>query len=584
MVAESGNRMFRIPVFMMVILAGLGFAALNLRTGFKGDVLGLGLLRTTGSSALDSFDNPRQVQEVSPEKKSASTPLSEAEGNQENKPKAEERKIDPPEKTSEKTPNPPETTPPTQEPQNDQVKKEDFKPMNIILLYGDDWRHDSIGSAKASIVQTPFFDWLADQGMKFVRNCVTTSVCWISRANLYTGQYVCRHNSTYPHKPDWYVFWDKAWPKMLKDAGYYLGHVGKWHFEWNSMVSGTWDFGRPYYGQHWYNDRGGRIHTTKKNEKDALEFLKERPRKKPFMLSVCFFAPHSVDGTDDQYFPQNESMSLYVNDTVDVPISATEEEWNKLPSFFGDINEGRRRWRIRFDTPEKHQRMMKNYYRLVTEIDATSKAIYEELERQGEADNTMIIFTTDNGLFHSEHQLAGKWFPHEESIRVPLIIKDPRMPKTKVGTVNDEFTLNIDLASTILGAAKLPQSDLMQGRDISDLYLTEDPQWRQEFFYEHPVHLESRIIPASTALVRKGMKFMNWPDYKVDQLFNLTEDPLEMNDLVKREEMESVLGEMKIRHNELKLAALEPGPIDESGERMRGVFQEDANTDKKPSR
>lgn len=338
------------------------------------------------------------------------------------------------------------------------------------------------------------------------------------------------------------------------------------------MVSGAWNFGRTYYGQHWYNEHGTMIHATKKNEKDALEFLQQRDKNKPFLLSVCFFAPHSVDGTDEQYFPQNESMSLYVNDTVDVPISATPDEWKKLPHFFGDINEGRRRWRIRFDTPEKYQHMMKNYYRLVTEIDATSKAIYDELERQGVADNTMIIMTTDNGLFHSEHQLAGKWYPHEESIRVPLIIKDPRMPKSKIGKTSDDFTLNIDLASTILGAAKLSPSDVMQGRDISDLYLTKKPNWRQEFFYEHPVHLETRIIPASTALVRKGMKFMTWPDYNVEQLFNLTEDPLEMNDIVGRPEMKEVLDEMRIRHTELKAAALVPGPIDESGEQMRGQF------------
>jgi arylsulfatase len=298
--------------------------------------------------------------------------------------------------------------------------------------------------------------------------------------------------------------------------------------------------------------------------------LKQRPRDKPFMLSVCFFAPHSQDGTDEQYFPQEESMSLYANETVEIPVSATEDAWKKLPHFFGEINEGRRRWRIRFDTPEKQQSMMKNYYRLITEIDQTSKVIYKELEAQGVLDNTMIIFTTDNGLFHAEHQLAGKWFPHQESIRVPLIIKDPRMPKEKVGTVNDDFTLNIDLASTILAAAGVKQPTVMQGRDIADLYLTKDPKWREEFFYEHPMHLEKQIIPASTALVRKNYKFMTWPDYKVEQLFNLESDPYELEDIIAEADLQDVITEMRQRHDELQKAALEPGPIDETGERMRG--------------
>eukprot|EP00545_Synedropsis_sp_CCMP1620_P005257 CAMPEP_0119006488 /NCGR_PEP_ID=MMETSP1176-20130426/2318_1 /TAXON_ID=265551 /ORGANISM="Synedropsis recta cf, Strain CCMP1620" /LENGTH=458 /DNA_ID=CAMNT_0006958401 /DNA_START=75 /DNA_END=1448 /DNA_ORIENTATION=+ len=382
------------------------------------------------------------------------------------------------------------------------------QPLNIILLYGDDWRHDSIGAANTSIVQTPFLDGLAKQGMRFTHNCVTTSVCWISRATLYTGQYLSRHKSDYPQKPLWYEGWDDAWPQILKESGYHLGHVGKWHFDWTKLVYGTFQYAKAYYGQHFIPNMigGGRIHVTAKNEKDSLVFLKTRPRNKPFMLSVCFFAPHSVDGTDEQYFPQEESMALYANETVEVPISATFGAWRKMPPFFREINEGRRRYKIRFDTAEKHQRMMKNYYRLITEVDKSSERIYKEVEKQGLLDNTMFIFTTDNGLFHAEHQLAGKWYPHQESIRVPLIIKDPRMPKDKVGTVNDDFTLNIDLASTILAAAGVKQPDVMQGRNIADLYLTSDPKWRNEFFYEHPVHLSSRIIPASTALVRKNYK------------------------------------------------------------------------------
>jgi arylsulfatase len=450
------------------------------------------------------------------------------------------------------------------------------KPLNILILYGDDWRHDSIGSANASIVRTPFFDWLAEVGVKFVHNCVTTSVCWISRATLYTGLYVSRHKSNYPHEPRWYSGWNDAWPQILKEKGYHLGHVGKWHFPVEALVKDTFHYLDAYYGQHWYMERRTRIHSTKKDEEGALKFLRGRPKDKPFLLEVCFFAPHSVDGTDEQYFPQEESMSLYENETVAVPISATPGAWNKLPKFFGNGNEGRRRWRIRFNTPEKHQRMMKNYFRLISEIDKTSEVIYKELEAQNLVENTMIIFTTDNGLFHSEHQLAGKWYPHQESIRVPLIIKDPRMPKDKIGTINDDFTLNIDLASTILGAAGVKQPSVMQGRDISDLYLRSEPKWREEFFYEHPVHLDTRIIPASTALVRKKYKFMTWPDYNVEQLFDLDADPLELQDLIDSSELKGVISEMRKRHSLLKRAALEPGPIDETPARLLRQFQNES--------
>ena len=109
-----------------------------------------------------------------------------------------------------------------------------------------------------------------------------------------------------------------------------------------------------------------------------------------------------------------------------------------------------------------------------------------------------------DGNFHSEHGLADKWYPHEESIRVPLIIHDPRMAESVKGTTNDEFTLNIDLAPTILRAAGIPVPDKMQGRDMSELYLSPDgTDWRKEFFYEHPIVSSKHYVPASEALVRK---------------------------------------------------------------------------------
>lgn len=104
------------------------------------------------------------------------------------------------------------------------TSKKKHKPLNILLLYGDDWRHDSIGVASNGLVKTPFLDNLATQGVRFTHNCVTTSVCWVSRATLYTGQYVSRHKSTEPMKPEFYAGWNKTFPYLLREAGYYFGH------------------------------------------------------------------------------------------------------------------------------------------------------------------------------------------------------------------------------------------------------------------------------------------------------------------------------------------------------------------------
>jgi arylsulfatase A-like enzyme len=183
--------------------------------------------------------------------------------------------------------------------------------------------------------------------------------------------------------------------------------------------------------------------------------------------------------------------------------------------------------------------------------------IVKELEAQGMLDDTLIIFTTDNGYYHAEHGLADKWYPHEESIRVPLIVRDPRMPKDKIGKLNDDFTLNIDLAPTLLGAAGIATSGVMHGRDFSVLYTEEGDTtpWRDEFFYEHPVHLREDIIPASEALVRKDFKYMLWPNYDVEQFFDLKNDTYELNDLIKSEEHQELIGTMRTRFEELKKLA-----------------------------
>ncbi|MEM9021493.1 MAG: sulfatase [Planctomycetota bacterium] len=430
--------------------------------------------------------------------------------------------------------------------------------MNILVLYADDWRHDTLGAAGHPVVLTPRLDALAGQGVRFTENCVTTSICGVSRANLYTGQWMSRHGATGFRM--WDTPWEQTYPSLLRENGYWLGHVGKWHNR--PFPQDKFDFATVYSGRHWYStEEYGRVHITDRNERDALKFLRERPQDKPFALAVCFFATHAEDGHKDQFLPQPESMDLYQDIEIPVPVNATQESWENLPDFFDRENEGRNRWYWRFDTPEKYQRMMKNYYRMATEVDSTCGVILDELERQGVLDNTLVIFTTDNGYYHGEHGLADKWYPHQESIRVPLIIYDPRMDGSHHGTTNAEFTLSVDLMPTILNAVGIDVPEGVQGRDIADLYLVGPagtaPQvpWRTEFFYEHPTLRDKDFIPASQALVRKDFKYMYWPEDDVEQLFDLVNDPIEENDLAASPQYAEKLEEMRERFNELKEAA-----------------------------
>jgi arylsulfatase len=424
-------------------------------------------------------------------------------------------------------------------------------PMNVLLVIADDWRHDTLGRAGHPVVQTPSLDQLAGQGVRFTQAATTTAVCWASRASIFMGQWMSRHGQTTAGAS--MANWPASFPSLLHRQGYWAGHVGKWHN--GSFPSADYDFGRVYSGAHWYSINGKQVHVTQRNQDDALEFLRNRPVDRPFLLTVATFAPHAQDNNPLQYLPQPETTGLYTGINVPVPANATDASFQRLPPFLAtEQNEGRIRWRLRFDTPEKYQSMMKNYYRLCTGVDTLCGRIFAELEQQGVLDKTLVIFIGDNGYFHAEHGLADKWYPFQESIRVPLIVRDPRLPAAARGRTHDAFALNVDLAPTILSAAGLAVPDAMQGRDLAPLYLaTLPPAWRNEFFYEHPVF--SSRIPTSQALVRRDWKYFYWPDFSTEQLFGLEADPVEENDRVGDPAQAARLLEMRTRFNELKTAA-----------------------------
>jgi arylsulfatase len=246
------------------------------------------------------------------------------------------------------------------------------KPLNILILYADDWRHDTLGCAGNPVLKRPHLDAVAGEWIRFALSYVTTSICGVSRATLLPGQWMSRHRNE--------VFqmfetpWAETYPGLLRAKGYFTRHVGKGHN--GKFPAANYNFGRSYAGMHWMKQADGTpIHVTQRNENDALEFLRARPADTPFCLTVAFFATHEEDENKEQFFPQPQSMELYKDVAIPVPSNATEESWKRVPPFFDADNEGRRRWGWRFDTPEKFQRMLKNYYRL-----AEMRARFAELK------------------------------------------------------------------------------------------------------------------------------------------------------------------------------------------------------------
>lgn len=436
-------------------------------------------------------------------------------------------------------------------------EKEENSRLNILFLLADDLRWNSLNCMGNSMLITPNIDELSGNGVRFTHACVSTSISMVSRASILTGQYMSRHNIREFGVQISEEAFSNTYPAILRKAGYWSGFVGKYGV--GEIREKDFDFSREYERVHWFPlENGDSIHVTERNKNDALEFLRNRPPDKPFVLSVSFFATHAQDNHPDQYRYQPQSERFYCDDIITVPETGSDEYFRSLPYFLaGESNEGRIRWHWRFDTPEKYQKYMKAYYLMLTEMDMAVGEIVAELKREGVFDNTLIIFMGDNGYFHGEHGLADKWYPYEESIRVPLIVYDPRLPAGKRNSVNDEFVLNIDIAPSLLSAAgqKIPRS--MQGKDFSDLYLSEKTvSWRQDFFYEHPFVTNESRIPSSEALVTHSDKYIWWPHYKYKEYFNLESDPHEKHNRINEQENSRRISEMETRFRELREMAI----------------------------
>ena len=408
------------------------------------------------------------------------------------------------------------------------------KKPNIIFILTDDQRWDALGIAGNKIIQTPQMDALASSGTYFKNAFATTPICAASRASILTGLYERTHGYTFQKPILRAPYAEMIYPKIFKDNGYHVGFFGKLGVVMNKPSQ--------YFDESEFYDRGGEaekqgyfykkigndtVHLTQYSGYQAQNFIKNAPTDKPFCLSISFSAPHGHDNSIAQYFWQQKSDSLYKNIVIPEPVLGNDSFFNKLPI---PVQEGfnRTRWKWRFDTPEKYQNMVKGYYRMITEIDDEIGLIRKQLKAQGIEDNTIIIVMGDNGYFLGDRQLADKWLMYDVSIRVPLIIYDPRVHKP---AAIDAMVLNIDITKTMLGIAGITAPKNYQGQNLMPFVEKGNiPSNRNSILIEHLWKLPE--IPSS-----EGIRTANWKYFRYrlisapEELYDLKNDPLEKNNL-----------------------------------------------------
>ncbi len=434
---------------------------------------------------------------------------------------------------------------------------------NIILLVTDDQRWDTLGSTGNDIIHTPHLDSLAREGVLFTNCFCTTSICCTSRASILSGQYARRHGIWKFETDFTQEAFAKTFPAVIRAAGYRTGFVGKWGVG-NAPPKDEYDYwGVQYPGQGRYYDTDDfrkdnpdlGEHLTHQLAQKAVEFLHGCSNEQPFCLQVSFKAPH-CQGSQPWQFPFDMRLKELYQDTHISPAkTATDTHFHRLPEFI-QTSEARIRWHRRFDGEAMFQESVKDYYRLISGVDVAVGEIVQVLQEKRFAENTIIIFTSDNGFYLGEYGLAGKWFMHEPSIRLPLFVYDPRQPQAHRGKEVDPLVLNIDLAPTILDAAGVKIPDAMQGQSLMPIVLEKDASgWREEFLYEH--FFEYSTLPKTEGVRGVRWKYVRYPTMQpvYEELYDLKRDPLEEINLAMAPAHQKTLATMREHWKRLAAAA-----------------------------
>ncbi|MBP2830653.1 sulfatase [Aquimarina sp. U1-2] len=433
---------------------------------------------------------------------------------------------------------------------------------NIIFLLTDDQRWDALSYTGNPDIKTPHIDSLAKKGVYFKNAYVTTSICAVSRASILSGQYARRHQIWGFSKNFTSTQLQNTYPLLLRKAGYITGFIGKYGVG-NQLPVAEYDYWKGFGGQGSFNQKdenGDPIHLTQKIGQQAFEFLEQQKNtEKPFCLSISFKAPH-VEGDPGYFLPDSAYNNLYKGDTLLIPSTSAEAYLNHFPASFTTNNVARKRWQTRFATPEMQQISIKKYYQLIHGVDVIVGKLVEQLKATGKDQNTVIIYTSDNGFYLGEYGFAGKWYGSDPSIRVPMIIYDPRNPT--IGKTIDKKVLNIDIAPTILSMAHVTTPITMQGKDLTKLIENPEIEWRDAFFYEHLWQSsEHYYIPSTEGLVWKDKKYMkyfmnqNTDEIIFEELYDLSKDPNETNNLIDKSEYKPLEKKVKEKYTAVKKAA-----------------------------
>ncbi|MBL8173937.1 MAG: sulfatase [Bryobacterales bacterium] len=427
---------------------------------------------------------------------------------------------------------------------------------NVVYIITDDQRWDLLSLRGHAYLRTPNMDRIGREGITFVNAFVTTSLCSPSRATYLTGRYAHQHMVRYNRVSDTFDRDEVLWPQLLKKAGYSTGYVGKWHIGNNASPRQGFDYWAVLPGQGRYREPIFHVQgkeQTMKGHVDAVtadfavEFLRRQTPGQAFCLCVGIKSPHA------EQLPPEDMKQLFANVDIAQPASWNEEyeKTGKADVVAQSCIEADRF----FDGPRQlkgsWQDYIKDFYRSVMSADRAVGRILDALDEKRLAQDTLVIFVGDNGFFLGEHRLVDKRFPYEEALRVPMLMRYPRL--IPAGTVATQMTLNLDIFPTVLDVCGVKGGKASPtARSLRPLFQGGvAKQWRTDIFYEYAERIWQ--CPALLAVRTERYKYIEYLDKaNTDELYDLLLDPNEMRNAIADGGYGSTLADMKARLARLK--------------------------------
>lgn len=459
------------------------------------------------------------------------------------------------------------------------------KRPNIVFIMSDDHAAHAISAYGSRINQTPNLDRIASGGMRFDSAFCTNSICAPSRAAILTGTYNHVNGVTTLDTHLDNSLW--TFPKALQEAGWQTAMFGKWHlghgaahdprgFDTWKVLPGQGHYHDPVFvqgeddGTTSIDERGGYV--TDLITDDCLDWIDRRDADRPFALFCHHKAPHRTWEPDAAHFTMYDDVEIPFPDTFRDTLEGRAEvvqavrmrmlDLDPITDLKAPVPPG---LTLDEEIDWRYQRYIKDYLRVVASIDDNVGRMLDHLDEHGLADDTIVVYTSDQGFFLGDHGWFDKRLMYEESLAMPLLVRYP--DAVAPGQVCDDIVVNVDIGPTLLDLCGVEPADHVQGRSFAPLLRAETPEdWPESMYYRYWMHNDgAHAVPAHYGVRTRTHKLICYYNDPLGQpgargpaapieweLFDLVADPMEVDNLHGRPGSEAVTAELRAELDRLQ--------------------------------